>query len=133
MQILAFVVLAALGLVVLLTYTRSQRNRDRWPYNLDKRDAPDIGGTNTTWSPTTDTAIVTGALVLNDTLPSGQADQSSPDRDAAADSASSSWSEHGATGSWDDADTPGDADTSGGTDSGGGDSDSGGDSGGGSD
>lgn len=103
MEILAFLVLAGLGLVVLWTFRRQQRNRDRWPYNLGNTDRDTSGATRTDidWNPTTPSLILAGATVLDDNDPSNQA-RSPGDT---GDSASTSWSEHGATGSWGEGET----------------------------
>jgi hypothetical protein len=101
MKILAFLVLAGLGLVVLLTYSRRHRDRDRWPYNLaNSPDTPGTPASDSSWSPSTNAAMVSGAVVFSDQLPSDQTHPSSDgnDRNDATESTSSSRSDHGATG-----------------------------------
>ena len=130
MSVIAFVVLAGLGLVVLLTYTKRHRNRDRWPYNLSNpSDAPGTASSDVSWNPTTNTLIAAGTLtVLGDrNSPDSAAHTATETSDAVCDTSSSS-SDHGATGSWGES---GDT-SSGGIDSGGSDG-GGGDGGGGSD
>ena len=101
MKLLAFLVLAGLGLVILLTYTKRHRNRDRWPYNLvNPSDTSGAASNDPTWSPSTNTLIAAGTLtVLGDNNSPLSSAQHANDTTANAGSISSS-SEHGATGSW---------------------------------
>lgn len=129
MTILAFLVLAGLGLAVTWSFMKRNRDRDRWPNNLiNSSNTPSRtdSSADTSWSPSSDALIVAGAVTLTD-LASNPTHQSTESNDQ-TEAGESSWSEHGATGSWagsESSDTSSNESDSGGSDSGG---DSGGDS-----
>jgi uncharacterized membrane protein YgcG len=123
MSILAFVVLAGLGIVVLLTYTKRHRDRDRWPYNLDKSsNTSDTASSDPSWSPTASTLIAAGTLTVlgDDNSPVSTAQPATETSNTVCDTSLSS-SDHGATGSWgESSDTSSGGFDSGGSDGGGG-------------